>query len=360
MTVIRMVPVLLFCLAGVWAAPMVFDRVVAVVDEEIILWSDIEKLDEALRFQPPFSSQSPETRRAQILQRLIDDKVLLAAAARDTTIVVATKEVEAQAKSHLDRLLEQYGGEERLGAALQQSEGLTLAEFRERMKREVREQLQKQRLQQKFVGEVSPSNQDVRSFYERYRDSLPVLADNYHVSHLELAIQPDSVGDRRARQLCDSLLGLLGKGVAFDHLAANFSDDPGGAEGGDLGYTRRGTLDPEYEKAAFALNLGEYSLRPVRSQYGWHVIKLTGRKDTEVRTSHILIMVVSTVADTLRTLSRHEQGPSGRGGREAVAGSSTARRSGGNLAVDGQTRSPLRLDHEAGCAGRTWVVRGGA
>ncbi len=84
-------------------------------------------------------------------------------------------------------------------------------------------------------------------------------------------------------------------------LAKKYSEDFSGKEGGDIGYTKRGTLDPDYERAAFSLDAGDYTKMPIRSRFGYHVIKVTGKKDNEIRTSHILVKLIPETADSVRT-----------------------------------------------------------
>lgn len=69
----------------------------------------------------------------------------------------------------------------------------------------------------------------------------------------------------------------LAGGAAFEALAKKVSQCPSGAEGGDLGWFGRGMMVPSFEQAAFAMQVGEVSA-PVKTQFGYHLIKLTGVK----------------------------------------------------------------------------------
>jgi peptidyl-prolyl cis-trans isomerase C len=67
-------------------------------------------------------------------------------------------------------------------------------------------------------------------------------------------------------------------GADFAEVARRRSTDPGGRNGGDLGFFKAGDMIPEFEQAAFALRPGEITAAPVRTQFGWHVIRLEERR----------------------------------------------------------------------------------
>jgi peptidyl-prolyl cis-trans isomerase SurA len=171
------------------------------------------------------------------------------------------------------------------------------------MKKQMKEQALKQKLQEKYLGTSEPTRLQVKDFYTRYQDSLPVLKNDFKLSHLQMSVKADVEILKKAYKTCDSLIKLLDKGVSFSHLAKTYSDDPSGESGGDLGFTKRGVLDPDYERAVFRLNPGEYTRKPVKTQFGFHVIKVTARRDIEIRSSHILIRTIPTKSDTLGTIA---------------------------------------------------------
>ncbi|MBF0432901.1 MAG: peptidylprolyl isomerase, partial [Fibrobacteria bacterium] len=280
-----------------------FDKIVAVVDNEIILQSDIEEFEQMYKDQAGFSQLTEAARKRQILDKLIDDKILYAIAQQDTALQVMPEEIDSRASMHLERLMQENGGENRFATVLKQTNGMSVQEFKEKIKVQFREQILKQKLQEKYLGQTEPSHLEVQEFFDIYKDSLPVLKNNYKMSHFELSVNANRNLVKKSFKTCDSIITLINKGVAFKHLAEKLSDDPSGENGGDLGFIKKGLLDPSFEKAAFRLSVGEISRRPVRSKFGFHVIKVTAKRDVEIKVSHILIRIIPTEEDTIRTIS---------------------------------------------------------
>ena len=279
------------------------EGVVAVVDGTPILFSDLEELRQAMLAQRPGFSQLPVAQqRKQILDRLVDEKVLIAKAKQDTTIKVTDKDVDARADEWYQRLVQQQGGEKQLETALQQATGMSLGQFKARIKDQTRDQIYRQRLQMKFVGDPEPSQLQVQDFFSKYKDSLPIQRDGIRLSHIQWRIKANRQIDSAARAEVEAIIARLDKGESFSEMAKARSEDYSGKEGGDLGYIKRGTLDADYERAAYALEVGDYTPRPIRTRFGYHIIRVTGKKDNEIRTSHILIKVVPT-GDTARALA---------------------------------------------------------
>jgi peptidyl-prolyl cis-trans isomerase SurA len=279
-----------------------FDGIVAVVDDQIILLSELEDLRAAAAEQQPGMSRLPaDVQRKELLSRLIDDKVLLVKAKQDTSIKVSERDILPRVDDAISRYVEQQGGEKKFETLLKQTNGMSLAQFRTRLTQQYMEQAYRQKLQYKYVGDHDPSNSQIRDFFKLYQDSLPMQQNGIKLSHIQVKVMPGADLEKAAWMKADSLIKRLDKGESFTDLAKKYSDDFSGKDGGDIGYTKRGTLDPDYERVAFSLDAGDYAKFPVRSRHGYHIIKVTGKKDTEIRTSHILIKLVPSAADTART-----------------------------------------------------------
>ena len=276
------------------------DGVAAMVDGTPILFSEVEELRSAMQQRPGFGALPLLRQRTEALDRLIDDKVLLSKAKQDTTLRVADKDVEGRVAEMYARVAQQQGGERQLEIALRQATGMSLGQFKTRMGEQVRENMYRQRLQQKYVGDPQPTQMQVRTFYDQYKDSLPVQENVVHLSHLQWRVKASPALEKEAQDRATALIARLDQGGSFAELAKTKSDDFSGRDGGDLGYTKRGALDPDYERVAFVLDAGDYTKKPVRTRFGYHVIRVTGTKDNEVRTSHILIRVNPSAEDSAR------------------------------------------------------------
>src|ERR1019366_5698263 len=92
--------------------------------------------------------------------------------------------------------------------------------------------------------------------------------EELHARHILVASEAEA----------NKIIAELKKGGDFASIATARSTDPGAAQGGDLGFFTRGDMLPEFADAAFALKPGQFTDKPVKTQYGWHVIKAEERR----------------------------------------------------------------------------------
>ena len=203
---------------------------------------------------------------AQALQGLIRE-ALYAQEAQRLKIRVDSGKIEAAFVEQYNAVLESNGiSEEQLSAYLQ-GQGKTLNEFKESLREEITGQMRNQALRERVTGIVEPTDEDLLAYFEtnisRYDSPEEVRA-----SHILVA-------DETAAQ---ELLNQLNAGADFAELAkAHSTDTPSAEKGGDLDWFARGAMVKEFEDAAFALEIGEIS-GIVKSEFGYHIIKLTDRK----------------------------------------------------------------------------------
>jgi len=120
-----------------------------------------------------------------------------------------------------------------------------------------------------FHRDISPlvTEQAVHARYDRDIAGKPGEAE-VHASHILVANEADA----------SAIIAELKKGGDFAAIAKARSSDPAAAQGGDLGWFKKGDMLPEFADVAFALQPGQVSDKPVHTQYGWHVIKAQERR----------------------------------------------------------------------------------
>lgn len=126
------------------------------------------------------------------------------------------------------------------------------------------------------------------------------------VSHLML--RPDTLSDEKTRELARSLIDRIHKGEKFEDLVNKYSADfYSKKDGGDIYYITGGMIVPEFEDAAFETNVGSIYPEPVKTRFGYHIVKVTEKKERtpQIRASHILVGVKkdSTKVDTVAALA---------------------------------------------------------
>jgi len=259
------------------AAPRVraelVDRVAAVVNNDVITLSEVEKraAPELARVDQDASGPDRAQKRAAALKRVLDtmiDEKLVDNELRELKVSISDKEVDGA----VDEVKKSYNlTDEQLQQAVAR-EGYTLAEYREQMRKQIgRYKL----ISEKVRKNVKVSDADVQSEYDRMTRSE---GEDYevHVRHILIAVPRNASAaqvDQARRKAAAIAVEAREPGVNFADLAKKRSEGSSSSDGGDLGFFKRGTMVPEYERVAFNHKTGEVT-EPVRTQFGWHVLKL--------------------------------------------------------------------------------------
>ena len=289
-------------LTSVVAAPVLMEGIAAIVDGKPIMRSEF--LNNLYQFQetPMGSAMSEQEQKDFVLDRLIEEKVLLSRIDRDS-IVVSDAEIDQRVTAHLSQLAaSQNINMATLEKAIRSQLGVSMAQYRDQLAKQIRSHVETQRVRQRHVGAVSPTKKEVDAFYKAYKDSLPRQFNCVQLSHIQLKIEPDSAIVDSVKRVAEALIDSLNLGIKFELLAKAHSQDSSAEKGGDLGFFRRGLLDPAFERALDQLKNGQYYSTPVKTDRGWHIVRVMGRKEDGVRSSHILLRTVPTAADSARVL----------------------------------------------------------
>jgi peptidyl-prolyl cis-trans isomerase SurA len=288
--VLMMMVVLMFGF-DVQARSQLADKIIAVVDDEIILQSDIERtMQQELMTKGVSARDVPEAQLVemfnQILENEVQDKLLLVRAEEDS-IDVDAEYIEELVRLRMRQFKDQ-NGPEAFNAELERM-GLTDRLFRDYLRQNFRRDAIRQQMHGMLKQRVNVSPRDVAEFQKKYLAGESEI-DAVSISHIVITPKPTGDKVKKARKQAEELMVRIKAGEDFAELAREYSEDPGsGSQGGDLGFFSRGTMVPEFEEAAFALKPGEMS-DLVQTKYGFHIIRTDELAADQVRARHILLL----------------------------------------------------------------------
>jgi peptidyl-prolyl cis-trans isomerase C len=140
-------------------------------------------------------------------------------------------------------------------------------EFKESLQR-VRNNLLSQYAIKNLLENIGVEDSEVEEFYNQNKDRFK-KPESVQASHILV----------KEEEKAEEILDQLKEGLAFAEAAKKYSTCPSKARGGDLGEFTRGKMVPEFEQAAFAMEEGEVSNEPVKTQFGYHIIKVTAKNE---------------------------------------------------------------------------------
>lgn len=288
--------VVIFLLAGICYAQDVLDKIVAVVDNEIITESELEFQTNLLASRYGASPDSPQLRN-QTLNSMIEEKLAYAQAINDS-IIVTDEDVDKRIDYQIQMFIQQYGSKERV----EQVYGMSIEKIKHELRDDVRKNLMVQKLREKNFGNIEATRRDVEEFFNKFKDSLGVIPEKVKLAHIYRSPKTSTEAKDKARQFAQAILDSIKKGADFSKMAEKYSEDPGSAkQGGDLGFVKRGVFYPEFEAAAFALKPGEIS-DVIESPVGFHIIQLLEKRGESIHARHILIKIKTDEDADLKTI----------------------------------------------------------
>lgn len=290
------IALLLLLFTGIGFTQQVLDKIVAVVDNEIILQSELDFQAGIFAAQRQIDVNTPGLKQ-QILNSMIDEKLMYAKAELDS-IAVSEDEIDQRIDYQINSFVQQYGSI----ANIEKMYGMSIDRIKRELRDDVRKSLMSQRLQEKNFGKVEVNQREIEEFFNTYKDSIGTIPEKVTLYHI---FQNPKAGDKlkkKFREKAVAILDSLLAGKDFAELARKYSDDPGSAvQGGDLGFVKRGVFYPEFEEAAFKLNEGQIS-GVVESPVGFHIIQLLEKRGESIKTRHILIKIKADESSDLQTI----------------------------------------------------------
>lgn len=250
------------------------DYIAAVVNQDVVAASEVIQRTEQLRQKARQQGEvMPETAglRKQALEALIEDRVLVTYARENGARIDEAEldrvvaNVAAQNKLTLEQLRERL-----------KADGTDYKSFRENL----RDQMMTERVREREVqGRIKVSDAEIDAWLDKKRAALE-QGGQINLAQVLVSVPEGAadgvVAEKRAR--AEEALARIKGGEDFAKVAAEASKDPGSkAEGGDLGWFTKERMVPDFANAAFAMKAGQVS-DPIKTQFGWHVIKVEEKR----------------------------------------------------------------------------------
>ena len=285
----------LFIISSLFAQ-QTLDRIVAIVDDEIILESEVTQMAYMMSMQSGIQpQQNPEQFqqfRQQALESFVNKELLLIKAEEDT-IEANEREVEQYLDQQMASVIQQAGGEDKVEASL----GIPLSRLRRSYRDEIRKDLRANMVKRTMLADVSVTRREIKQFFKTMPDSAKQLQEAVDISHILIEPRTGEKARMEALEKAEDLRQQILDGANFAELAREHSDDTQSARrGGDLGFMSRDDFVRSYAEAAYNLKPGEVS-KVVKSEFGYHIIKLEAKRGEKIHTRHILISVEPTRSD---------------------------------------------------------------
>ncbi|HQG44096.1 MAG TPA: peptidylprolyl isomerase [bacterium] len=290
-------------------AQQVLDRILAVVDDDIILESEVAQGAYLTAMQyhidPAKSPREFARLKSETLNNLINQKILLVQADKDT-VKADEQQVERYLQQQMANVIQQLGGEDKV----EEYFGAPLAKVRRNYREEIERNLRIRTVQSAKMQGIKISRREVEQYYKANKDSIGPIKETIDLSHILIKAAPGEAARKAAFDKAEALRARILAGEDFATLARENSEDPGSASrGGDLGFMSRGEFVREFEEAAFKLAPGEIS-PVITSQFGYHIIQMIERRGEKIDTRHILIVPKPSredeiaAADTIKAIAK--------------------------------------------------------
>lgn len=268
------------------AQPMggpVIDKIVAKVDNQIILRSEVEL--GFLQAKQQNTGIPDKDLKCKVFEQLLVNKLMLAKADIDS-VTVEESMVDDQLNRRMAYMIQTIGSKEKLEAYYKKS----IDQFKSELRKDVRDQMLIQKMQEGITKGVKVTPAQVKRFFSEIpKDSLPFFSTEVEVGQIVRYAKISRKRKLEAKVKLEELKKRIQNGEDFEFLAKAYSQDPGSAkEGGNLGFWGRGAMVPEYEAAALKLEpMGLSEI--VESAFGYHLIQLLEKRGNEYNSRHILL-----------------------------------------------------------------------
>ncbi|MES3629557.1 MAG: peptidylprolyl isomerase [Longimonas sp.] len=280
----------------------IVDRVVAVVESDVILKSDVDQMVASMQQQRQQRGEASSEMWSEGLNQLINQRVMAEIARRDTNITIPDEQVDAQLERQIQQMAAQAGGED----ALAEMYGQTPAEMRESFRDEFRDQMLADQVRRQRVNRVRITPSEIEEWFNQIpEEELPILPASVRISHIVRYPEPTEEARAEAEEIITAIRdSVVAGGASFEEMAEQFSEDPGSAQrGGRIDNISLDGFVPEFAAVAARIPEGEVSepfYNPTHT--GYHILRVNERRGNTVDLNHILIRVDRRSADESQTI----------------------------------------------------------
>ena len=261
----------------------IIDKVVAIVGENPILYSEIQGQKLQLLQQGMDADADMD---CYLMDEFMIQQLLIHQAEIDS-IEVTEDMVKVELNQRIQYFSAQVGGTE----ALEEFYGKSIEEIKEEFFGQIEDKMKAQKMQQEITGNILASPKEVQSFFNSIPiDSIPFINSKVKISELVMApkINYNQKNDTK-NKLQNIKRRILSNEISFSVAAEFYSDDPGSkTNGGNFGWVDRGDFVPEFDAIAYTIPLNTIS-NVFESPFGFHILKIEKRRGEQYYGSHILI-----------------------------------------------------------------------
>jgi peptidyl-prolyl cis-trans isomerase SurA len=265
------------------AQDKIIDQIVAVVGSNPILKSDIET--QAIQMQAQGVTTQGDA-KCEILEQLLEQKLLLAEADLDTLIIVSDNQINQQMDRRMNYFIENIGSEKEVEKYFNKP----IVQLKAEMGETIREQLKTEQMQTKIISKITATPSEVRQYFRLLpAKDIPEIGSQLEYAQITMLPAITEKEDLEVKAKLRDFRRRVENGDNFATLAIMYSEDPGSARnGGEMDYVGRAMLDPAFASEAFNLKPNQIS-KVVKSEYGYHIIQLIDRKGEKIKCRHILL-----------------------------------------------------------------------
>ncbi len=262
------------------------DGIAAVVGNHIVLNSEIDQLKIQMKQQGLDTKNLDD---CKILERLLQNKLLLLEAKKDTLIKVTDKEVESMVNQQIDYMKTQMGGS--IEKVLEFYNKKTLTELKAELSKLDKNKKLSELMRQKIIKDVDVSPEEVKTFYDAIpKDKVPEIGTQVELMQIVIKPKPDKEAEQKVIDKLKEIKKKVENGASFRAQAVLYSEDPGSrANGGKYVINRKSAFVQEFKDAAFSLEKGQVS-EPFKTQFGWHILTVEEINGQERVVRHILMV----------------------------------------------------------------------